>query len=151
MNAMNKIAVKVRKGLLKSMMWTFPVSTYLWAVGALLVGILYIFDPRWYPPSEIQLFADTIWGVCLTAAASLMIYCMIKEHGRAINSLSFIIALFATSLFIASVLDYRPVAAISSGLTAIYYSYSYLCSHLITEWRSINEERLELLHDELDI
>lgn len=85
------------------------------------------------------------------SAATAMIYCMIKEHGRAINILSFVIALFGTSLFIASVVDYRPVSAIASGLTAIYYSYSYLCSHLITEWRVINDERLDRLHEELDL
>lgn len=148
---MNKIAVKVRKGLLKSMTWTFPVSAYLWAIGVVLTGILYMIDPASAPPPDIPLTSDFIWGIGLAIVGLSMLYAMLVEHGRVVSILSFIIAMFATTLFLASFMDDRPVAMVSSGLTATYYSYSYLCSHLITEWRSIDEERLERLHDELDI
>lgn len=135
--------------LLRSMMLTFPISAYLWAIGVVLTGILYIIDPEVAQPADIPYVPDLLWGLLLTAIGSSMIYSMIKGKGRAINLLSFLISVFATTLLIASVIEHRPVSAISSGLTSIYYAYSYLCAHLISEWRQIDRERLERLKDNL--
>lgn len=142
----------VNRWLLKSMTLTFPVSAYLWTIGVVSTGILYAissFLGSW-EPADIPFVPDLVWGVLLMVTGLSMIWAMIMENGKLVNALSFFIAIFATTLFIASVLDQNPVPSISAGLTSVYYSYSYLCSHLITEWRSINDKRLEDLRDELD-
>lgn len=142
-------ANKVRSMLLRSMMLTFPISAYLWATGVVLTGILYIIDPRVAQPADIPFVPDLLWGLLLTTIGVSMLYAMVKEKGRAINVLSFLTSVFATTLFIASGIEHRPVSMISSGLTATYYAYSYLCAHLISEWRQIDRERTERLKDHL--
>ena len=141
--------VKVRRILLRSMMLTFPVSSYLWVIGVILTGVLYMTPHDWTSPADIPYIPDIVWGVLLATAGLTMLTAMVKEWGRVINILSFLIAMFATTLFIASIMDTRPVATISSGLTAIYYAYLYLCAHLITEWRHIEGDRIDNLQDEL--
>lgn len=142
---------KVRRLLLRSMMLTFPISGYLWAVGVILTGILYMISPTSAPPPDIPYVPDMLWGLLLAGVGSGMMYSMLTERGRAVSVLSFLISVFAVTLFIASVVNHRPVAMISSSLTSVYYAYTYLCGHLITEWRHIDNDRLENLRDKLKV
>lgn len=129
---------------------TFPVSGYLWATGVIMTGILYMVGPR-ANPANIPMVPDFLWGVLLTLIGSGMLWAMLREHSRWIKIMSLLIATFAMTLFLASVIDSRPVSAISSGLTCIYYGYTYLCSDLIPEWRAIKQERLRVLYKDLDL
>jgi len=145
-----KMSVRGRKGLIKSMMWTYPFSAYLWALGAMGVGLLYLFEPEEHPPADIPLVTDWVWGLTLTVASALVIYFMRKECGRAVQVSSFVISLLAFSLFIASAMEYRPVSTIAAVLTSIYYAYSYLTATMIPEMRAVRESRKVVLLDELD-
>lgn len=138
---------RVRERLLRSMMMTFPVSGYLWTIGVIMTGVLYVISPTSAPPPDIPHVPDMVWGVLLMTVGSLMMYSMIVEKPKWVSVLSFLISVFAVTLFIASIVHHRPVAMISSSLTAVYYAYSYLCAHLTTEWRHIDDDRLENLRE----
>lgn len=142
-------ANKVRSMLLRSMMLTFPISGYLWTIGVIMTGVLYMISPTSAPPPNIPYVPDMVWGVLFMMVGSLMMYSMIVEKPKWVGRLSFLISVFAVTLFIASVVNHRPVAMISSSLTSVYYAYSYLCAHLTTEWRHIDDDRLDNLRDHL--
>ena len=145
------LSCTVRRLLLRSMMMTFPISGYLWTIGVIMTGVLYMISPTSAPPPDIPYVPDIAWGLLLMTVGSLMMYSMIVEKPKWVSVLSFLISVFAVTLFIASVVNHRPVAMISSSLTSVYYAYAYLCAHLTTEWRHIDDDRLSNLRDKLKV
>ena len=139
---MKNLPARVRKRLLKSIAWTFPLSSYLWAVGVIAFGLVYVARPEWARPPDIILFHDTLWGLGLIVSGAGTVYAMLRERPVALRLLSFLIAVAGVFLSISSALEGEMTTTISAGLTTIYYSYVYLSADMINEYRAMGEDRL---------
>ena len=121
--------MKVR--LIRSLVSGFPLSSYLWVLCTVVVGLVYMLAPGEVPRTDEPNIINVISGLIAVVSGLALIWGMVSQKVAICRVSSVVLFLLWVSLLISAIGDQRPVAIIMSAFSAVFYAYGAILAGVI--------------------
>lgn len=121
----------MRVRLIRFLVSGFPLSSYLWVLSTVVVGLVYMLAPGEVPRTDEPNIVNVISGLIAVVSSLALIWAMASKKVAICRVSSVVLFLLWASLLISAIGDQRPVATVMSAFSAVFYAYGAILAGVI--------------------
>ena len=129
----------MRVRIIRSLVSGFPLSSYLWVLSTVVVGLVYMLAPGEVPRTDEPNIINVISGLIAVVSSLALIWGMVSQKVTMCRVSSVVLFLLWSSLLISAIGDQRPVATIMSAFSAVFYAYGVILAGVIQKHDGIRD------------